>query len=187
MVLTNVSVNQLGDHGGVIFQNVHYTEDGNLLIQANGDYYEGPLKGVEQNNGKRTGGAIYTKEAFGPGSFEVKAKIMPRFGATTAFWTFNYLDGINSEIDFEFNVNNDFSTVWLTNWLTETNYNNHTHQMDSFHNDGNWHHFCLIDIPTYINLLIELAYEVQNSNNAQVDWYGFQITGQEIQTLKQII
>ena len=51
---------------------------------------------------------------------------MPRFGATTAFWTFNYLDGINSEIDFEFNVNNDFSTVWLTNWLTETNYNNHT-------------------------------------------------------------
>ncbi|WP_264229517.1 glycoside hydrolase family 16 protein [Acholeplasma laidlawii] len=126
-------------HGGVIFQNVHYTEEGNLLIQANGDYYEGPLKGVEQNNGKRTGGAIYTKEAFGPGSFEVKAKLMPRFGATTAFWTFNYLDGINSEIDFEFNVGNDFSTVWLTNWLTETNYNNHTHQMDSFHNDGNWH------------------------------------------------
>lgn len=126
-------------HGGVIFQNVHYTTEGNLLIQANGDYYEGPLKGIEQNHGKRTGGAIYTKEALGPGSFEVKAKIMPRFGATTAFWTFNYLNGINSEIDFEFNVNNDFSTVWLTNWLTERDYNNHNHQMDSFHNDGQWH------------------------------------------------
>jgi len=126
-------------HGGVIFQNVHYTTEGNLLIQANGDYYEGPLKGIEQSHGRRTGGAIYTKEALGPGSFEVKAKIMPRFGATTAFWTFNYSNGINSEIDFEFNVNNDFSTVWLTNWLTERDYNNHNHQMDTFHNDGQWH------------------------------------------------
>lgn len=126
-------------HGGVIYQNVHYTTEGNLLIQANGDYYEGPLKGIEQNHGKRTGGAIYTKEALGPGSFEVRAKIMPRFGATTAFWTFNYLNGINSEIDFEFNVNNDFSTVWLTNWLTERDYNNHNHQMDSYHNDGEFH------------------------------------------------
>lgn len=126
-------------HGGVIYQNVHYTTDGNLLIQANGDYYEGPLKGVEQDHGKRTGGAIYTKEAFGPGSFEVRAKIMPRFGATTAFWTFNYLNGINSEIDFEFNVNNDFSTVWLTNWLTEIDYVNHNYQMDSYHNDGEFH------------------------------------------------
>lgn len=47
------------------------------------------------------------------------------FGVIIVFWIFNYLDGINSEIDFEFNVGNDFSIVWLINWLIEINYNNY--------------------------------------------------------------
>lgn len=127
------------NHGGVIYQNVNLTKNGELLITANGDNYEGPLVGIDRDNGKRTGGAIFTNQSFGPGSFEVRAKIMPRFGATSAFWTYNYLNGINSEIDFEFNVNNDFSTVWLTNWLTEQDYINNTHKSDFVHNDNEFH------------------------------------------------
>lgn len=134
-------------HGGVIHQNVHISNDNKLVLQANGDYYDGDLKGIESNDGKRTGAAIYTKEYFGPGSFEVVAKAMPRFGATTAFWTYNYEtvtsgeEPVNSEIDIELNVQNDFQSVWFSNWLTEKDYINKRMKTPVINNDGKFHKY----------------------------------------------
>jgi len=128
-------------NNGVIAQNVNYTEDGIVILQANGDYYSGPLTGYNSTSGKRTGAALVSNEAFGPGRFEVKMKAMPRFGATSAFWTFyyNHTLSLNQEIDIELNVNNDFRTMWTTNWTTLNQKDHRSHQTDVVHNDGEWH------------------------------------------------
>ncbi|NCB34373.1 MAG: glycosyl hydrolase family protein, partial [Erysipelotrichia bacterium] len=95
---------------------------GMLVLGANGDYYAGSKTGIGNSHGRRTGSAIISRDYFGPGRFEVRAKIMPRFGGATAFWTY-YNDGtVNHEIDIELNVSNDFHNSWFTNWLTESNY-----------------------------------------------------------------
>lgn len=87
-------------HGGVIPQNV-FIKDGNLVIRALGEQYKGAEKGHGLNT--RIGGAIYIKEKYASGSFEVRAKICPHPGALSAFWTFYYEnDDYNHEIDFEF-------------------------------------------------------------------------------------
>lgn len=89
-----------GTHGGVVPENV-YIQDGNLIIRALGDYYEGDVKGHGQNT--RVGGVIATRKKFASGSYEVKAKICPRRGALSAFWTYYYEnEDYNHEIDFEF-------------------------------------------------------------------------------------
>lgn len=129
-----------GYNNGVKASNVNYTKDGILVLQANGDYYAGELG----ENGKRSGAAIISNQVFGPGRFEVKMKVLPRFGATSAIWTFFYGDAdgrkdLNQEIDIELNVGNDFTEVWNTSWHTTkskatSKYNSHT-----INNDGEWH------------------------------------------------
>lgn len=137
-------------HGGVIRENVGYTEDGYLVLTANGDYYNGEKKDVLGRVGRRTGGAIVSHKALGPGEFSVRMKALPRFGATTAFWTY-FNDGhtlndrgkvYNSEIDFELNVDS-FDITMCTNWtaVEPGNYDNRKIQMDFYHNDGNWHEY----------------------------------------------
>src|SRR5690554_204877 len=49
-------------NGGVIYQNVNYTADGVVVLQANGDLYEGDLKGIGNNHGRRTGAMIKTRQ-----------------------------------------------------------------------------------------------------------------------------
>jgi hypothetical protein len=129
------------NNNGVIKDNVHYTSDGILVLQANGDNYDGPYKGYNSSSGKRTGAALISNEAFGPGRFEARMKALPRFGATTAFWTFYYNDklSINHEIDIELNVNNDFRSVWTTNWTTLNDSDHYEATTDIVHNDGEWH------------------------------------------------
>ncbi|MDO9628861.1 MAG: glycoside hydrolase family 16 protein [Acholeplasmataceae bacterium] len=128
-------------NNGVIAQNVHYTDDGVVVLQANGDYYAGPHKGYNSNSGTRTGAALISNEAFGPGRFEVRMKALPRFGATSAFWTFYYNHelSLNQEIDIELNVNNSFRSIWTTNWVTLTDTDHRQHVTDIVHNDGEWH------------------------------------------------
>lgn len=127
------------NNGGVIHQNVNYLANGTVQLTANGDYYHGPKKGINQDHGRRTGAAIISNKSFGPGSFEVRAKIMPRFGATSAFWTFYNNNGLNNEIDIELNVNNDFKRVWFTNWLTVEEYASKKTSTPITNNDGNYH------------------------------------------------
>lgn len=112
-----------GTHGGVVPENI-YLQDGNLVVRALGDYYKGDVKGHGQNT--KVGGVIATREKFASGSYEVRAKICPRPGALSAFWTYYYEnEEFNHEIDFEFpgrnqypNKPEDSDLKWglLSNW-----------------------------------------------------------------------
>ena len=53
------------------------------------------MKGINKDrslraDGKRVGGAIATKDYFGSGSYEVRMKVLPKFGVSSAIWTFHY-------------------------------------------------------------------------------------------------
>ena len=112
-----------GTHGGVVPDNV-FIKDGVLVISALGEEYKGPIKGHGQNT--KIGGVIHTKKKFASGSFEVRAKICPKPGALSAFWTYYYEnDNYNHEIDFEFPGHNqppfapkDSDHEWglMSNW-----------------------------------------------------------------------
>lgn len=94
-------------HGGVIADNVMKAENGDILIAVNGDYYAGDKQGVSVNadfsSGKRTGGVIMSREAYGPGSFEVVMKIPSVNGVCTSMWLYETNDEAlyNNEIDIE--------------------------------------------------------------------------------------
>jgi beta-glucanase (GH16 family) len=112
-----------GTHGGVIAKNV-YIEDGNLVIRAHGNFYDGNIWGHGQRT--KVGGAVFTKKKYASGSYEVRAKICPQPGALSAFWTYYYKnDSTNHEIDFEFpgrnqppNTPKDSDITWglMSNW-----------------------------------------------------------------------
>ena len=98
-------------NGGVLPQNVTVA-DGKLILNGNGNLYEGEIRGINRDmslraNGKRTGAAIATKEYFASGSYEVMAKVAPELGACSAIWTFEYEEDwdtgeiTNHEIDIE--------------------------------------------------------------------------------------
>jgi len=101
------------NNNGIVPLNVDINDD-YLILRANGDLYNGPVQGVEKSggtypyNGQRTrvGGGVFTKQYFGSGTYEVRAKVMPYFGAYSAFWTFFYEEDAgkvvyNDEIDIE--------------------------------------------------------------------------------------
>ena len=92
-----------GGNGGVVPNNIKYTDDGNLVVTGNGKFYEdGDIRGVgDIKDGRYTGGALISKFLVQPGRYEIKMKVLPRLGACTAFWTFAYdvSDASNHEID----------------------------------------------------------------------------------------
>lgn len=129
-----------GFNNGVKAENVAYTDDGVLILSSHGDYYNGPL-GEE---GIRSGAVIISDRVFGPGRFEVRMKAMPRFGATSAIWTYFYGDAdgqhdLNQEIDIELNVDNDFGRVWNTSWHTTDLHASAKVDSPVINNDGEWH------------------------------------------------
>jgi beta-glucanase (GH16 family) len=123
-------------NGGVVPQNVRL-ENGNLVIEAHGNNYTGPVQGHGQNI--RVGGAISTVRQFASGKFEVRAKICPHPGALSAFWTYyNENDNYNHEIDFEFPGRNQepnnpstSSLEWglTTSWRGVNSNQHKTHDM----------------------------------------------------------
>ncbi|QDU70470.1 family 16 glycosylhydrolase [Mucisphaera calidilacus] len=124
-----------GRNGGVIPENVSIA-DGIVSIDGNGDLYTGPKRGWNANgyredHGRRSGGAIRTREPQGPGRFEVRMKPVFEDGVTTAMWTFFYNfnggDVINHEIDIELlnrqspsptGFRSDYTT--MNTWLGES-------------------------------------------------------------------
>lgn len=125
-------------NGGVIHENVSL-RDGELVLTGLGNDYEGTLRGVNRDgssrpDGKRCGAAIATREYFGSGSYEIRAKIAPVLGCCSAMWTFEYeedysdgLEIVNHEIDIEFpgrDENDGFSLSHslLTTWTSEEEY-----------------------------------------------------------------
>jgi len=121
-------------NGGVVLQNVK-VKKGSVVFNAHGSLYDGPIMGINKdyspkNDGKRTGGAIATRDYFGAGKYEVRMKAAPKLGVCSAIWTFFYKDGnptINHEIDIELpgrpagpTENIDFEHALLNTWVGET-------------------------------------------------------------------
>ncbi len=125
-----------GNHG-VLPENAACTADGILVLTARGDRYTGDFNG---GNGQRTGAVLTSRRRFGPGSFEVRMKVLPEMGACSAIWTY-YNDGVrNHEIDIELPGNTrNFEGVLCTNWLTEQEYASQYVPSPSAYNDGKWH------------------------------------------------
>ena len=127
-----------GATNGNLPENVGYTADGELVLTAHGDLYEGTIGG---KTGSRTGAVILTKETLGPGSYEVKMKASPRFGTCTAMWTFFWSSELeNHEIDIEIPASTTtFKQSQFVTWTTE--YNDVVQQTvpGFYHNDGEWH------------------------------------------------
>ncbi len=109
VVPENLSVQTISDNGQDI---------GVLVAQANGDQYDGPVRGIRstdasyevgdprrytrQDTGARTGGLVWTKERFGAGRYEVRMKTLPRPGGCSCIWNYYQPDGDDyTEIDIE--------------------------------------------------------------------------------------
>jgi|GEM_PF-565917 len=126
-------------NGGVIAENAAVS-GGDLVLTGLGNNYSGELRGINRDgtaraDGKRCGGAIATKEYFGSGSYEIRARIAPELGCCSAMWTFEYEENysddtlkiVNHEIDIEFpgrDNNNGLSLghALCTTWETEDDY-----------------------------------------------------------------
>ncbi|OUS77971.1 hypothetical protein B1748_04155 [Paenibacillus sp. MY03] len=143
---------QMSFNGGVVPQNVKL-RDGNLILEAHGNKYTGPVMGInkdgsQRTDGKRVGAAVATNAYYGSGSYEVRMKVAPKFGVSSALWTFHYQElypadpgfqckpvgcidddgyyAINHEIDIEFpgrpnaaHENFSFSKALLNTWVGE--------------------------------------------------------------------
>ena len=120
-------------NGGVVPENVFFTEEGYLILRGNGLYYaRNEVKGLGAlKDGRNTGSAIISKFKVGPGHYEVKMKPLTRLGACTALWTFTnrtsllYDENDNHEIDIELPGGKSrsaisFKNVLNTNYVTES-------------------------------------------------------------------
>lgn len=133
------------ENRGVTSRNVSYTSDGILVLAANGDLYDGEIMGVSDNGtdadtGTRAGSVIRSHYYFGPGSYEVRMKVLPRFGACSAMWTF-FNDGLrNHEIDIELPgpAKYSFDYAGMTNYITEKSFSS-TKAKTIPNNDGEFH------------------------------------------------
>lgn len=145
-------------NGGVIPENVNYTDDGILVLTGNGDYYtSGAVKGVgSRRDGTLAGAALISKDVFGAGRYEVRMKVLPRLGACNAFWTFAYDNdtAANHEIDIELPGGTHSTGIISYERLLNTNY--HTESANQSQDvdlatvtggditnfaDGKWHTF----------------------------------------------
>jgi beta-glucanase (GH16 family) len=117
-------------NGGVVPENV-VIAGGILSLNARGNQYSGPLRGIgsdgrRRTSGVRTGSAIETNALYDGGSFEINARILGQLGVVSAMWTYAYREEsskiLNHEIDIEFpgvpveGAPPDFSYAMLVTW-----------------------------------------------------------------------
>lgn len=83
--------NDLYLHGGVIEENC-YTENGNAVMRSLGDSYTGDLRSFDGQFSNRIGGAMYTKQRFASGRFEIKMKVIQQEnrGVLSTAWLYWY-------------------------------------------------------------------------------------------------
>lgn len=146
-----------GGNGGVLPENVGYTDDGVLVLTGTGGYYtRGDKRGIGPvKDGTLTGAALISKFKTGSGRYEIKMKALPRLGACTAFWTYAFDDDTrgNHEIDIELPGGKEsgvigFDNVLNTNYWKETQNQSQDVDIDKVTdyavtavNDGKWHTF----------------------------------------------
>lgn len=145
-------------NGGVVPDNVLYSEKGEVILRGNGMFYSSnQIKGVGAlKDGKNTGAALISKTTFGPGRYETRMKPLPRQGACSAFWTFNNRvvegqENENHEIDIELPGGKEsgiisFKNILNTNYVTESYYQSQDNKVvidntEICLNDGNYHVF----------------------------------------------
>ena len=146
--------------GGLTVKNLFYTDQGTILLRANGNYYSGDeVKGYGSvKDGRCTGASLVSKFVTGPGRYQVKMKPMPRLGGCTAFWTYSNrpvtgAENDNHEIDIELPGGmrhgiHSFKYMMNTNYITETYMDNCDFNIGEVTNnkvvnlnDGNFHVF----------------------------------------------
>lgn len=128
-------VAQAGGTGGIV------------SMQVNGDLYPDEKR-------RREGTCLITKQAFGPGLYEVRFKTVPRLGAVTALWTYwngggsTFEDNAYSEIDVEMPMKADYrqwsATVYkkyISAGMMEQGTATIKTEDGNGLNDGNWHTF----------------------------------------------
>ena len=89
-----------GNNHGVVPENV-LIDNGTLRLFGNGNNYTGDVKGFKSDLGTRTGACLVTKDYFGSGSYEVKAKLPKELGVCSSIWTFEYEEYYPGSEEFE--------------------------------------------------------------------------------------
>lgn len=132
------------NHGGVVPE-LASIKDGLLILKGNGELYTGEITGYGRNT--RVGSCLVSKHEYCSGSYEFRARILPREGAVSAFWTFSYetfdnadSGNINHEIDIEVKKDNDgFNQAYCNTWTYESIMTHRTNNKFYDQDDGEFH------------------------------------------------
>lgn len=132
------------NHGGLVPE-LASIKDGLLILKGNGELYTGDITGHGRNT--RVGSCLVSKHEYCSGSYEFRAKILPREGAVSAFWTFAYetynnadSGNINHEIDIEVKMDNGkFDQAYCNTWIYEKVTTHRTNNEFYDQDDGEFH------------------------------------------------
>ena len=103
-----------GNNHGVVPENV-LVDNGILRLFGNGNNYTGNVKGYKSDEGTRTGACLVTKDYYGSGSYEIKAKLPQELGACSAMWTFEYEEYYPGSEEFEKLAPNKNASYYVVN------------------------------------------------------------------------
>lgn len=119
-------------------------EGGIVVLRSFGDLQQ-------DENLRRQGSALTSRDTFGPGKYEVRMKVLPRLGQCTAAWTYyngggtTREDNVYSEIDIEMPMRGDYRVWSGTSYERFVDWNiladRQTVNIDDCGglNDGKWH------------------------------------------------
>ncbi len=131
-------------HGGVVPALINIS-NGVLALRGHGNLYTGDIMGIGRKT--KVGSCIISKAKHASGRYEFRAKIIPRAGDLSAFWTFDFKayssvdsGNINHEIDIEVKQNlNAFNQALCNTWIYEKVYTQRTNNNFLNQDDGNYH------------------------------------------------
>jgi beta-glucanase (GH16 family) len=131
-------------HGGVVPALINIS-NGVLALRGHGNLYTGDIMGIGRKT--KVGSCVISKSKHASGRYEFRAKIIPRAGDLSAFWTFDFKayssvdsGNINHEIDIEVKQNlNAFNQALCNTWIYEKVSTQRTNNNFLNQDDGNYH------------------------------------------------
>ena len=131
-------------HGGVVPALINIS-NGVLALKGHGNLYTGDIMGIGRKT--KVGSCVISKTKHASGRYEFRAKIIPRGGDLSAFWTFDFKayssadsGNINHEIDIEVKQNlNAFNQALCNTWIYEKVFTQRTNNNFLSQDDGNYH------------------------------------------------